>query len=58
MREEEEVRESCPKVRAIDVGLSGTLRVKNVLQRKNNAKDSISENTFHVTSCKRTEGPT
>lgn len=31
MREEEEVREGCPKVRAIDVGLSGTLRVKNVL---------------------------
>lgn len=33
MREEEEVREGCPKVRAIDVGLSGTLRVKNVLQK-------------------------
>lgn len=31
MREEEEVRERRPEVRAIDIGLPCTLRVKNVL---------------------------
>lgn len=34
MREEEEVREGCPEVGAIDVGLSGTLWVINVLHGK------------------------
>lgn len=32
MREEEEVRERRPEVRAIDIGLPCTLRVKNVLR--------------------------
>lgn len=47
MREEEEVREGCPEVGAIDVGLSGTLGVINVLQGKTR-NASFSEKLLHT----------
>ena len=61
MCEEEEVREGCPKVRTINVGLSGTLRVKNVLQCKKKKNDTIQDSS-HVLErqppCKPLENPT